>query len=224
MLDNAVWAALNGPQARFAEIHGSARRFPIDVSPFCAIPNLRNVECWQDLAELVGPGGHAVLTGNELIVPENWEVLGGGTGKQMIGDSVLGEADSEAVPLTLADVPEMLDLISRTQPGPFLPRTVELGGYLGIRVDGDLVAMAGRRMNPPGWVEISAVCTDASYQGRGYGRRLVNAVVADIRSGGQLPFLHVSESNTNAIRLYEKLGFRTRVPVGFKVLQAPKGL
>lgn len=221
ILDSAVWAALNGPQSTFAEIYGRARRFPVDVSPFCAIANQKDAECWQDLATLVGPGGQAVLTGNELSIPDNWEVLSGGTGKQMIGDSVVGEADLETVSLSLDDVPEMLDLISRTQPGPFLPRTVELGGYLGIRVDGALVAMAGRRINPPGWVEISAVCTDANFQGRGYGRRLVNAAVADIRSGGQLPFLHVSESNTNAIRLYERLGFRTRVSVSFKVLRAP---
>jgi len=41
-----------------------------------------------------------------------------------------GAADPEAVVLTSTDVPEMLDLVERTRPGPFLPRTVELGTYL----------------------------------------------------------------------------------------------
>jgi hypothetical protein len=76
-------------------------------------------------------------------------------------------ADPEAVALGPADVPEMLDLVERTQPGPFLPRTIMLGTYLGIRRGGALVAMAGERMRPPGWTEISAVCTDPAHRGQG---------------------------------------------------------
>lgn len=222
VLNNAVWAALTGPQAWIAEAVGQARRFPPDVSPFGAIADLSYPECWRDLAELIGPGGHIVLTGKGAIdIPEGWEELGGGTGKQMTGESVMGIPEPEAVELGADDVPEMLDLISRTEPGPFLPRTVELGGYLGFRINGALVAMAGRRMNPPGWVEISAVCTDPAYQGRGFGGRLVNAVAAGIRADGAIPFLHVSETNENAIRLYEKLGFHIRMRGSFKVVKAP---
>ncbi len=55
------------------------------------------------------------------------------------------------MPLGQADVQEMLDLARRTKPGPFLPRTVEMGTYLGIRRGGPLVAMAGERLHPPGW-------------------------------------------------------------------------
>lgn len=223
VLDNAAWAALAGPQACIAEVVGNARRFPSDVSPFGAIADKGDARCWNDLAELIGPGGHIVLTGTGAIeIPQGWEELGGGTGKQMTGESVIGQTDPEAIELGADDVPEMLDLISRTEPGPFLPRTVELGGYLGFRVKGALVAMAGRRLNPPGWVEISAVCTDPAYQGRGLGGRLVNAVAAGIRADGAVPFLHVSESNENAIRLYENLGFRIRMTGTFKVLQAPE--
>lgn len=223
VLDNVVWAALSGPQASFAEVFGKARRFPTDISPFGAIENPRDPECWSDLARLVGSGGNVVLTGTTQIdPPEGWEELRSGTGKQMTGESVIGHADPEVIELSVDDVPEMLDLISRTEPGPFLPRTVELGGYLGFRVNGALVAMAGRRMNPPGWVEISAVCTDPVHQGKGFGGRLVKAVVAGIRADGAVPFLHVSESNENAIRLYEKLGFRIRTRGVFKVLKAPE--
>lgn len=222
ILDNAAWAALAGPQAAWAEISGAARRFPVDVSPFCAIADQSDPQCWRDLTKLIGAGGNAVLTGREINLPSNWVEIGGGTGKQMTGEEVFGEADGDAIELGLDDVPEMLDLISRTEPGPFLPRTVELGGYLGFRVDGQLVAMAGRRLHPPGWVEISAVCTDAAHRGKGLGGRLVMAVAAGIRAEGEVPFLHVSERNENAIRLYEKLGFTIRMRGMFKVLKAPK--
>ncbi len=221
VLDNAVWAALKGPQAPFAEVFGLARKFASDISPFGAIANHDDPHCWRDMAQLICNGETVVLTGNEIIVPDEWELIGGGTGKQMIGEAVFGKEEPEAVELGLADVPEMLDLISRTEPGPFMPRTVELGGYLGFRVDGQLVAMAGRRIHPPGWIEISAVCTDPNFQGRGFGARLVNAVAAGIRAEGEVPFLHVSETNENAIRLYEKLGFRTRMESSFKVVKAP---
>lgn len=222
ILDNAAWAALSGPQTSWAEVLGSARRFPVDVSPFCAIADNGDSQCWADLAKLVGPGGNAVLTGRQIHVPPDWEERGGGVGKQMTGEDVFGQVDEDAVELGVDDVPEMLDLISRTEPGPFLPRTVELGGYLGFRVDGELVAMAGRRIHPPGWVEISAVCTDPAHRGKGLGGRLVLAVAAGIRAEGEVPFLHVSETNENAIRLYEKLGFTIRMQGKFKVLKAPE--
>ncbi len=221
ILDNVAWAALSGPQDSWAEISGNARRFPVDISPFCAIVDLKDPQCWADLATLVGPGGNAVLTGREMNVPPKWEELGGGFGKQMTGEQVFGKKDEDAVALGSNDVPEMLDLVARTEPGPFLPRTVELGGYLGFRVNGALVAMAGRRMHPSGWVEISAVCTDPAHRGMGLGGRLVMAVAAGIRAEGEVPFLHVSETNESAIRLYEKLGFTLRSRGMFKVLKAP---
>lgn len=76
------------------------------------------------------------------------------------------------------DVPEILGLVDRAQPGPFRKRTIELGTYLGIRRDGELIAMAGERMRPPGWTEISAVCTDPAYRGQGLATRLIRAVAA----------------------------------------------
>jgi predicted GNAT family acetyltransferase len=111
----------------------------------------------------------------------------------------------------------MLDLVARTQPGPFLQRTVELGTYLGVRRDGALVAMAGERLHPPGFTEVSAVCTDPDHRGQGYAARLVQAVVAGIKERGDIPFLHATATNTNAIRLYEALGFRLHRRPVFKV-------
>jgi predicted GNAT family acetyltransferase len=115
----------------------------------------------------------------------------------------------------------MLDLVERTKPGPFRPRTIELGRYLGIRIDGELVAMAGERLHPPGWTEISAVCTDERMRGRGLASRLIRAVGHGIRARGEIPFLHASAANTNAIRLYESMGFVLRRQRVFTAWQLP---
>ncbi len=132
--------------------------------------------------------------------------------------------DPEAVLLGPQDVPGMFDLVARTRPGPFLPRTVELGACLGIRRGGALVAMAGERLHPPGWTEISGVCTDESVRGQGLASRLVLAVAHGIRERGETPFLHASASNTGAVRLYESLGFRLRRRTEFIAALVPATL
>ena len=92
-----------------------------------------------------------------------------------------------------------------------MTRTVELGTYLGIRdAGGVLVAMAGERMHPPGFTEISAVCTDPAHRGRGLASRLVTGIAAGIRARGEIPFLHLTLENEPAHRIYAALGFETR--------------
>ncbi|OIQ81712.1 mycothiol acetyltransferase [mine drainage metagenome] len=221
ILDNAAWASLSGPHASIAEANGLARRYPVDVAPFAALADPDDPQAWLDLAQLIGPSGTAVLSAKQIEVPDDWEVLFKGSGVQLIGEEVEGKVENEAIELSPIDVPEMLNLIERTKPGPFLPRTIELGGYLGFRIDGTLVAMAGRRLHPAGWVEISAVCTDPTYRGQGLAGRLVRAVVAGIRADGDMSFLHASATNENAIRLYEAMGFRLRMRSNFRVVKAP---
>ena len=104
----------------------------------------------------------------------------------------------------------MLDLVARTQPGPFRARTVELGGYLGIRRDGRLVAMAGHRMRLDGFTEISAVCTDPDVRGQGLAGIPRRAPGHGDPARGERAILHVTDTNVAAIRLYERLGFSVR--------------
>jgi ribosomal protein S18 acetylase RimI-like enzyme len=222
-LDNPVRASLTGPHARFAERRGAVLRYPADVCPFLALPDEPSATDWADAAALVGPGSLLPLAGIQTPPPAGWEVEFMGKGVQMTGDSVAGISDPEARLLGPADVPEMLDLTRRTKPGPFLARTVEMGTYLGIRRDGALVAMAGERLHPPGWTEISAVCTDAAWRGQGLASRLVLAVAAGIRARSETPFLHAAASNVNAIRLYEELGFRLRKSTVFSAARVPEG-
>ena len=220
-LDHPVRAALTGPHAHFAERRGDVLRYPVDVSPFLALPEEPTAQDWADLAQLAGPGAVVPLAVVDPGAPAGWETVFAMDGVQMIDDGLPATPDDEAVRLTAADVPEMLDLVERTQPGPFLPRTITLGTYLGIRRGGALVAMAGERMRPPGWTEISAVCTDPAHRGRGLAARLVRAVGAVIRERGDVPFLHTTADNAGAIRLYEALGFTLRREILFGALRAP---
>jgi ribosomal protein S18 acetylase RimI-like enzyme len=219
-LDNPGWNAMTGPHRGLAQVHGRAARYLPDVAPFVSLQDEPDTASWRDLATLVGPGGVAVLAG-VLTAPLSWERVFDIPGVQLVDTSLVAEPEPSAVRLGLDDVPEMLDLVARTEPGPFLPRTVELGTYLGIRHNGALIAMAGERMRPPGWTEISAVCTDPAYRGRGLGTRLVKAVAAGIRERGDVPFMHAAGTNTNAIRLYEALGFTLRRKVFFTGVRVP---
>jgi ribosomal protein S18 acetylase RimI-like enzyme len=220
-LDNPAMAALLGPQAHLAQRCGQAVRYEPDVSPFAALPLDADEAAWADLAELTGPAGVAVTAGVPAAPPPGWQLLRDLEGVQMVGDGVAARPDPEAIVLQPEDAAEMLDLVARTRPGPFLARTIELGTYLGIRRDGELIAMAGERIRAPGWTEISAVCTDERFRGQGLGTRLVHAVTAVITGRGEAPFLHASADNAGAIRLYEALGFRVRRPARFVVVRAP---
>jgi ribosomal protein S18 acetylase RimI-like enzyme len=220
-LDNSIYSALAGPHAHLAQRRGNALRYPVDMSPFMALPQCPDDADWADIAALAGPDTRVTLSGPAVEPPDGWEVVMRVPLLQFVDDGIAAAPEEEAVRLDQADVPEMLELAERTKPGPFLPRTIEMGTYLGIRRNGRLVAMAGERLHPPGWTEISGVCTDPGWRGQGLGTRLLLAVAAGIRDRGETSFLHVLTSNTNAIRLYESLGFRLRLRTENIVLTRP---
>ncbi|MEE3851841.1 GNAT family N-acetyltransferase [Gordonia sp. LSe1-13] len=222
MLDNPAFAALTGPHTRFAERHGHAVRYRPEVCPMAALPDDPSAADWADAAVLVGAGQSMFLPVVSVTAPTDWGVTMQMPGVQMIDQSAAGVPDPEAIELGAADVPEMTDLVRRTEPGPFRPRTIELGTYLGIRRNGRLIAMGGERLHLPGWTEISAVCTDPDFRGQRLASRLILALVHGIRQRGEIPFLHAAATNTNAIRLYETLGFVVRREVMFQVFTAPR--
>jgi len=224
-LDNPVWHALTGPQAEFSEGSSLALRYQTDVAVFAALPDEVGPDAWDALAELVGPGGSAVLfRPAALEVPHDWEIALSMQSLQMIATERIGEPDDSFVSLGATDVPEMLALVERTRPGPFAPRTVALGTYLGVRAESAdrLVAMTGERLHPTGYTEISAVCTDTEARKRGLATRLVRAIAAGIEARNERPILHVLAENHSAIRVYEALGFEIRAAFETLVMQAPR--
>jgi ribosomal protein S18 acetylase RimI-like enzyme len=221
-LDNPVWHALTGRQARFSQGTGLARRYDPAVSAFTGLPDEPDPEAWAALAELTGAGGGAVVFRTDTVeIPPQWTAPMRLPTLQMISTEPLGEPDDAFVRLGADDVDDMLALVKATKPGPFFARTHELGVYLGLREDGELIAMAGERMQLDGYTEISAVCTGPAARKRGLGTRLVRAVAAEIEAHGDTAMLHVLADNTNAIRVYEALGFATNAAFDVVIAQAP---
>ncbi len=235
VLDNAGWHALTGPHAEFAEGGGRARRYRSDVAVFDAAAD-DSPEAWADVARLATRDGIVVLFRvGGLTAPDGWTEVLGGDGYQMVLTEPLGSvpdlsstdpATGHAVtmrPLDDTDVDAMVALVALTEPGPFRRRTIELGGYVGVFHGDELVAMAGQRLAPPGYREVSAVCTHPDARRRGYAS-IVSAVVArEILGQGETPFLHVAVDNTAAIPVYEQLGFTIRGVARFAAYRIPQG-
>jgi ribosomal protein S18 acetylase RimI-like enzyme len=209
-LDNPIWHALSTSQAHLAEGGPHAKRYAAEVAPFLAVPDAGQGA--EALAALVTPGEVLTLIGVIPPLPSHWQVEQEAGLLQMTATRPVAvtRPDPDFTVLTVADAPDMLALTALVFPGYFRPRTIEMGVYLGIRVEGRLVAMAGERMALPGHREISGVCTHPDYLGRGYAGSLVGHLLNAQFDRGESPFLHVNPNNAGAIRLYEKLGFIPR--------------
>jgi predicted GNAT family acetyltransferase len=164
-------------------------------------------------------GAIALVEAFEAQAPQGLRIIDRGVCAQMLADAIApGEADIAVTPLGGADASEMVALASLTRPGPFFARTHELGGFVGVRVDGRLAAMAGERMKLTGFTEVSGVCVHPDFRGAGYARELSRLVARRILARGETPFLHAFADNTPAITLYEALGFKLRTMVQLTVL------
>lgn len=217
-LDNPGWHALNSHHRHLAVSADLAVRYPSDTF-FTGAMLENSADAFDDLRSLVEIDETIGVVGP---LPEDlpgWQVLFKGRAPQMTGEDLKPVAPVEAIKLTKDDVPEMLDLVALAEPGPFLPRTIEMGDYLGLRQDGQLVAMAGERLHLTGYCEISAVCTHPDYRGRGYASALTSMVAEGIMARQELPFLHLSPTNAAAKRLYIKLGFRLRKEIQLNMIQ-----
>jgi GNAT superfamily N-acetyltransferase len=209
LLDNPIWFALTTEQARLAQGNSLARRFPRDVAPFAGISN-QSPAAFQALEEVLAGDAAPLSLDASSDLPAGWAIQFSLEAYQMVFEGPIPPAPKQLFrKLTHEDVPEMMALTKLTEPGPFLPKTIELGSYLGIHHVGSLVAMAGERLHLTGFTEVSAVCTHPDFTGRGYGAALVSAVMAGILDRGETPFLHMKVGNP-AIGLYQKLGFKVR--------------
>jgi ribosomal protein S18 acetylase RimI-like enzyme len=229
-LDNPVWWSLSGRQRAFGSATALAALFDPEISPFGALADGDDPARWEDLGLLAGSGHVVGLTGDNGPPPLAWTFLRTMAGIQMLGDRIDPRASSHRreapkdllVPLGADDVPDMLELVARAKPGPFLSRTVEFGGYVGIRRDGRLIAMAGERMRPSGHTEVSAVATDPDHRRQGLAELVVRKVATGIIDRGETPFLHTDASNAGAIRLYQSIGFSVRRQVTFTIVRSPE--
>ncbi len=216
LLDNPIWHSLCIEHAAIGLGDGRARRYPSHIGPLAGI-TAHGEENYRALAALAPEDVVVLFSLEPYRAPEGWTELRMLDIVQMVRSPELADGKSfEPVHdgakmhrLTANDAPAMVALAELTEPGPFRPRTLELGGFYGISEGDRLVAMAGRRMHLPGWIEVSGVCTHPEARGRGYARLLMTQVINEIECEGKTAFLHAFIDNP-AIRMYERLGFRWR--------------
>lgn len=222
VLDNPAWSSLTGRHRDLAEGNEHVLRYPEDVSPFVGVRDWEHPDVWDAILEVFGHGATVGVSHADPLLPEGWTPVFAIPGVQLVQtDRLVPTPDEEVVELGPADSTDMLALVERARPGPFLPRTHELGRYVGIRRAGRLIAMAGERLHPEGWTEISAVAVDEQHRRQGLGSRLVLDIAFHIQQRGDRALLHASATNTAAITGYEKLGFALRRRLSFGAVRTP---
>jgi ribosomal protein S18 acetylase RimI-like enzyme len=227
-LENPIWQATTTLQRRLACGDGPARRYSAEVAPFAALRD-HSAEAVAALTTLVAPGERIWLFKDPPpLDPGQWRPGRRIPGFRMVLQRRAPEPQPSLAPSsgppsrmldTVADADAMQALKGVAFPGFFGRRTPEMGRYRGIRMNGELVAMAGERLALPGYREVSAVCTHPAHLGRGYARRLTREAAAAILADGDTPFLHVAGGNARAIAIYERLGFTRCADVVFVELE-----
>lgn len=223
VLDNPIWRALTTRQSDMAIRGGVAARFHAEINLLAGFEG-DAAGGSSALRELVARGEQVGVFLAEACATPGFAPRAIAPLVQMIHDGARPEDDDARAPLIAelgaTNAQEMFALAELTKPGPFRSRTPEMGDFAGVRVGGELVAMAGQRLRVPGHVEISAICTHPDHVGRGYGAALTRWQLRRILDRGERAFLHVRGDNARAIALYERLGFEARWRGLYTILEA----
>ncbi len=210
---NPVWNALHSTHSHLVVTLGLACKYPADIAPFSALQE-NTPAAAADLLALLEPNEITYVVDPEPPTVEGLSVEPGPLCLQM--DFTLDaplpalRSDIAIERLTCADAQAMVGLTDIAYPGYFRSKTCLMGNYYGVWQDGALVAMAGERLCPSPFKEISGVCTHPEHRGRGYAAALMTQLLHDHRRMGALSTLWVVVSNRQAIDLYARIGF---VPV-----------
>ncbi len=219
VLDNPAWYALILGNSKLAYGTDKVKFFDKDVAPFVGFDE-NSIENFDTLYELITQHEFvSFVSPRPTTIPGKWKVLRHIPCLQMIHDGITRQANADIVDLTYEHVPQMLELTQLTQPGPFLSKTIDFGPFQGIFENDKLVAMAGQRMAPLPYVEVTAVCTHPDHTGKGYAKQLLISQCNHVIAHGKIPFLHVKDDNYRAIKVYESVNFTTRTDIHFYLLR-----
>lgn len=209
LLDNITWHALSGRQAHYATGMGDARRYAPGFSPLAGLADPTRPD-FAALTHFCEPAEPIYCFGWAGAAPAGWQIVAEVTLLKMIWDGNIPGVDEapDATLLSPEHAAQVLELVALTRPGPFGPRTMELGDYVGYFDQQRLIAMAGERLHAGTLREISGVCTHPDFRGQGLARRLMMKLIRRETMRGETPFLHVMSENMTARRLYARMGFR----------------
>jgi predicted GNAT family acetyltransferase len=221
LADNPFWSALQTSQQHFSVGTSQIRKYPADILPFVGLSSQHS-----SFLELITPhmnSGEEVYIKNGIgRIPPGWKIINHLSCIQMVCTHLSDIPLNKHFTVTRLgdmDFDELFQLVNLVQPGFIMERTHLLGDYFGIRIDGKLVATAGERLKMTGFIELSAVCTLPEFTGKGYAQVLIRQVCERIFKKGSIPILHVLDSNTRAIKLYELFNFKKRIDFPFLKLK-----
>ncbi|MBS1510363.1 MAG: GNAT family N-acetyltransferase [Bacteroidetes bacterium] len=215
LLDNMIWNAQTTGNSIISLVEDNTALYLEGIAPFAGLAS-NTSENLDALYKRLPANRSVAIAYPETISlnPDQWATTHHMDCCQMVctqpPEHFITSVSYLVQPLTKIHVPQMLELTALTRPGPFFERTVEFGNYYGVIIEGRLAAMAGQRMNPVPYMEVSAVCTHPDFRGKGYAKAAMLKVMELIVQQSYTPFLHVLANNFNAIALYESIGFTIR--------------
>lgn len=220
LLDNILWNCLSGPHARFAAGAGDVRRYAPGFSSIVGCRDAHHPD-FAMLANYCQIGESFYIDIWSGSPPAGWQIEREATMIKMVWDAPRPAADAapDAEPLQPEQYAMAVELAELTNPGPFGPRTPELGEYFACFAGDRLIALAGERLCAGNLHEISGICTHPDFQGRGLAKKLTLKLVRRQMLRGKKPFLHVMSHNLSAHRLYVKMGFRNYLETVVRVVR-----
>jgi hypothetical protein len=122
-LDHFVWKSLTTYHRHLAIGDDLALRYPAEVGPFAALRDY-SLQDWSALSRLVPDGDHVTLvTLHRTETPPQFTATRSTLLNQLVLSENPGSMVADARRLGASDVPDMLELVSLTRPGPFGKRT-----------------------------------------------------------------------------------------------------
>lgn len=220
-LDNPIWNALNTGSHSLSFGTDRVRFIDREMGFFAGMPTYQQ-ENLDELHQFLEAGQRVILfPPDHLPLDEKWKVHNDRELLQLVCERDFSSVvpQEEIHPLDERHVEEMLALTQLTKPGPFVKRTIEFGDYFGFFSSGKLISMAGSRLSPSPYTEVSAVCTHPDFAGQGISKKVMPFVLQAIQQRGKTPFLHLYPDNTPALRLYTSLGFVPRAMLRVYLLE-----
>jgi len=211
-LDNPVWYSISETHKDFGIDFGTIKFYHPDYCPFGGFTAFDNKE--NSISEYAKLANTFFIIGQKPTLSDNLQLKNELICLQMIIHYKIEiKIEDQIVKLEEEHLDDLLGLVKIVYPEYFKKKTASLGNYYGIYKNNQLVAVTGERMQMEDYIEVSAVITHPDHTGKGYAKQLVTHTVNAIFEQNKTPFLHVSESNIGAIKLYEKLGFQTRTRI-----------